>query len=168
MSALVNELLLFSKAGLQSRHVPLANVDIASVIRRAALREPSSGEPFEIEVSGGLTAKAHEEYLLRAIANLLRNAVRYAGSSGPISIAASRAGHSVTIRVADRGPGLPEGELREVFAPFYRPEAARTRETGGAGLGLAIVKTCVEACGGTVEARNREAGGLEVTVSLQA
>ena len=71
------------------------------------------------------------------------------------------------MRVSDHGPGLPESELQEVFAPFYRPEASRTRETGGAGLGLAIVKTCVEACGGTVSARNGPGGGLEVTITLR-
>ena len=167
MSGLVNELLQFSKAGLQPHGAPLTSVDIASIVRRAALREPSPGEPFAIDVPAGLTAMAHEEYLLRAIANLLRNAVRYAGANGPIAIAARREVDKVAIRVADRGPGLPESEWQEVFAPFYRPEASRTRETGGAGLGLAIVKTCVEACGGTVEARNRAGGGLEVTILLR-
>jgi len=58
--------------------------------------------------------------------------------------------------------------LDEVFAPFYRPEAARSRDSGGAGLGLAIVKSCVEACGGTVVCRNRKPSGLEVTISLPA
>jgi two-component system, OmpR family, sensor histidine kinase CpxA len=70
--------------------------------------------------------------------------------------------------VADRGPGLPEQELEQVFTPFYRLDAARTRETGGAGLGLAIVRTCVEACGGTVVCRNGNAGGLEVVIRLNA
>jgi two-component system, OmpR family, sensor histidine kinase CpxA len=168
MSGLVNELLQFSKAGLQSHSAPLAHVDVASVVRRAALRDPSPGEPFSTDVPEGLTAMAHEEYLLRAVSNLLRNALRYAGASGGISVTARREQERVAIRVADHGPGLPEGELEEVFAPFYRPEASRTRETGGAGLGLAIVKTCVEACGGTVEARNRAGGGLEVTISLLA
>jgi two-component system sensor histidine kinase CpxA len=142
-------------------------VDVASVVRRAASREPSP-TAFEIAVPAGLTAMAHEEYLLRALANLLRNAVRYAGSSGAIAVTARREKQQVEIVVADRGPGLPESELEQVFAPFYRPEASRTRETGGAGLGLAIVKTCVEGCGGTVTACNRESGGLQVTIRLSA
>jgi two-component system sensor histidine kinase CpxA len=167
MSGLVNELLQFSKAGLQTGKAPLTVVDVASVVRRAASREPSAAA-FEIAVPAGLSAMAQEEYLLRAVANLLRNAVRYAGSSGPIAVTARREREQVAIAVADRGPGLPESELEEVFAPFYRPEASRTRETGGAGLGLAIVKTCVEGCGGTVAARNREGGGLEVTILLGA
>jgi signal transduction histidine kinase len=47
-----------------------------------------------------------------------------------------------------------------------RPEAARGRNTGGSGLGLAISKRCIEACGGTVTAQNREGGGLEVVIIL--
>jgi two-component system sensor histidine kinase CpxA len=72
----------------------------------------------------------------------------------------------ISIIVADNGPGIPEAELESVFKPFYRPELARQRETGGVGLGLAIVRTCVEACGGTVQCRNRSPKGLEVEIKL--
>jgi two-component system sensor histidine kinase CpxA len=111
---------------------------------------------------------ASESLLVRALSNVLRNAVRYAGPSGPVTVSAQRSDASVEIGIADSGPGLPESELEQVFAPFYRPEASRTRATGGAGLGLAIVKTCVEACGGTVVARNRRPQGLEILMTLPA
>ena len=166
MSGLVNELLQFSKAGLEPNRAPLAAVDVASVVRKAAARETVPEAAFEISIPDGLAAMAVEASLVRAVSNILRNAVRYAGSSGPIVISAKRQQDQVSIAVADSGPGLPEDQLEEVFAPFYRPEASRTRETGGAGLGLAIVKTCVEACQGTVAARNRASGGLEVTIRL--
>ncbi len=73
----------------------------------------------------------------------------------------------IVIRVSDCGPGVPEDQLDAMFDPFYRLEAARERETGGVGLGLAIVKTCVEACEGTVRARNRKPSGLEVEIRLR-
>src|SRR5262249_23567936 len=91
---------------------------------------------------------------------------RYAGEDGPITVTARRQDGRVLLTVADCGPGLPEEALEEVFAPFYRPEAARSRDTGGAGLGLAVVKSCIEGCRGTVVCRNREPSGLEVTISL--
>ncbi len=53
-----------------------------------------------------------------------------------------------------------------IFDPFFRPETARSRETGGTGLGLAIVKSCVEAGGGSVNASNRTSNGLAVTFRL--
>jgi len=168
MSALVNELLLFSKAGLNPATVPLTPVDVASVVHRAVSREAAADAAIDIQVPDGLTVRAYELFVVRAIANVVRNAVRYAGAAGPITIAAERTNSDVEIRIADCGPGLPESELEQVFAPFYRPEQARTRETGGTGLGLAIVKTCIEACGGSVRCRNRKPSGLEVTMRLPA
>lgn len=167
MSGLVNELLSFSKAGLTTDGVPLGTVAVDTLAERAVARESASGATFEVSVPEGLRAVANEAYLLRALSNVLRNAVRYAGSAGPISVTAERDGGQVSIAVADRGPGLPESELEQVFAPFYRPEESRTRETGGAGLGLAIVRTCVEACKGTVVCRNRKPSGLEVVIRLE-
>ena len=102
------------------------------------------------------------------MSNLVRNAVRYAGADGPITISAACDGDSAVIKVVDSGPGLPPEELDRVFTPFYRLDASRTRETGGAGLGLAIVKSCVESSGGTVQCRNREPHGLEVEIRLKA
>jgi two-component system sensor histidine kinase CpxA len=72
------------------------------------------------------------------------------------------------VTVADSGPGLPPDELERIFTPFHRLEASRNREAGGAGLGLAIVKSCVEACGGRVQCRNRKPTGLEVEIRLRS
>ena len=108
------------------------------------------------------------DFLFRSLANLVRNAVRYAGHAGPIQVSASSLGHDVSIRVSDQGPGVPDAEIEEIFKPFYRPEFARQRETGGTGLGLAIVKSCIEACGGIVRCRNRSPQGLEVEIRLPA
>jgi two-component system sensor histidine kinase CpxA len=166
MSGLVNELLSFSKAGLDAGTTALAAVKVAGVAQKAVSREASATGSIEVAVPAELSAMANEALLLRAISNVVRNAIRYAG--GAITISGKRQGPMVEISIADGGPGLPEAELEEVFAPFYRPESARTRETGGAGLGLAIVRTCVEACGGTVSCRNRVEGGLEVTMRLRA
>jgi two-component system sensor histidine kinase CpxA len=166
MSALVNELLSFSKAGMNPDAAPLEAVDLDGVVQRAIARESFPGAAIESRVPAGLAVKANEAYLLRAVCNILRNAVRYAGAAGPIEISAQRHDGQIWLVVADHGPGLPESELDEIFEPFHRPEAARTRESGGAGLGLAIVKSCVEACQGTVECGNRAPNGLAVTIRL--
>jgi two-component system, OmpR family, sensor histidine kinase CpxA len=167
MSGLVNELLSFSKAGMNPEAATVTAVPLALVVQRAIAREAFSGVQVEAHVPPGLMAMANEAHLARALSNLLRNAIRYAGVAGPITIGAKPEGSAVWLTVADCGPGLPEAELEEVFAPFYRPEASRTRESGGAGLGLAIVKSCVELCGGTVKCRNRQPSGLEVAIRLK-
>jgi two-component system sensor histidine kinase CpxA len=70
------------------------------------------------------------------------------------------------MQILDQGPGVPPETLPRLFEPFYRPEAARGRNTGGSGLGLAIVKRCIEACGGTVTARLRQPNGLAIEMLI--
>lgn len=166
MSTLVSELLTFSKAGMQLAEVQWIPVPVAEIARRAVARESVAGTTVVIAVDENLRVMGDPDYLFRSLSNLIRNSVRYAGEFGPIQISAKSEDEGVLITVADNGPGLPEDALDEVFAPFHRPELARTRETGGAGLGLAIVKSCIEACKGTVRCRNRPPHGLIVEIRL--
>jgi two-component system sensor histidine kinase CpxA len=166
MSGLVNELLLFSRAQLNTSSTPLTHVNILETVRRVLGREATEGARVETHVDEHTEVLAHPEYLFRSLANVVRNAIRYAGEYGPIVISAQEKDGMVQISVTDQGPGIPEAELEAVFKPFYRPEDARQRETGGVGLGLAIVRTCIEACGGTVQCRNRSPKGLEVEIKL--
>ncbi|HEY6170508.1 MAG TPA: ATP-binding protein [Verrucomicrobiae bacterium] len=167
MSALVNELLSFSKAGLWQKEFQLQPVELAALARRVVAREADDGAGVRVEIADDLKALAEPELLSRALANLVRNALRHAGDAGPVVIAAAEQGSRVTLSVSDCGPGVPEESLQQIFDPFFRLDASRTRETGGVGLGLAIVKTCVEACQGTVIARNRRPSGLEVAIALK-
>jgi two-component system sensor histidine kinase CpxA len=162
----VNELLLFSRAQLHNTTTPLTRVNVAETVRRVLEREGSEGAQIETHVDEHAEVMAYPEYLFRALANMVRNAIRYAGDCGPIVISAQDTGRTILISVADQGPGIPEAELEAVFKPFYRPEDARQRETGGVGLGLAIVRTCIEACGGAVHCHNRSPKGLEVEIKL--
>ena len=165
MSRLVVELLEFSKAAMQSE-IRLGPVALAPLVTDVIHRE-GGGALVESDVPDALTANAEPKLLARALGNVVRNAVRYAGHAGPILIsAAERPGH-VELVITDTGPGVPPESLARLFDAFYRPDAARTREAGGVGLGLAIVKTCVEACGGAVAARNGASCGLEVILALQ-
>lgn len=165
MSNLVGELLSFSKTGMEQSRKQLVPVNVLEVARQAVARE---GVSADIKVDPGQSVTADPEYLLRSIANLVRNSHRYAGHAGPATIASGRDGSEIVITVSDNGPGLPENEVDRVFTPFYRIETSRNRASGGAGLGLAIVRNCVEACRGTVRCRNRQPSGLEVEIRLPA
>lgn len=166
ISALVNELLAFTKAGLRPRDVELVAVELAPLIQRALAREDAGGR-ISIDVQPVLQAAAEPDLLSRAIANLARNALRY-GGNGAITLTARATGGAVVLTIADEGPGVPPQALPRLGEPFYRPDTARTRETGGHGLGLAIVKSCVEASGGSVAFRNRTPQGFEVEITLAA
>ena len=167
MSGLVNELLSFSKAGLKARDLPLAAVPLPELVAQVVAREAAPGADVRVEVAGGLVVQADPELLARAIGNLLRNALRYAGHAGPVTLRALAEGDHVSVTIADVGPGVPPEALLKLGEPFFRPDAARTREEGGTGLGLAIVRTCAEACRGTVTFRNRQPTGLEAELKLR-
>ncbi len=92
----------------------------------------------------------------RALQNIIDNAVTYAGSA-EVLVAS---GDETVLTVADRGPGLDEHQLDDIFKPFNRGEPSRSRQTGGVGLGLAIARLIVTAHGGSISARNRPGGGL--------
>ena len=167
MSALVNELLQFSRGGIEALDLKLRPVNVSNTVRRVLDREAAEGVDIQTSVDSGLYVVAEPEYLFRALSNVVRNAIRYAGHAGPISISVERESGRILIATADCGPGVPEQHLDAIFAPFYRLDASRNRETGGMGLGLAIVKTCVESCGGVVSCRSRQPSGLVVEMRLQ-
>ena len=167
MSGLVDELLSFSKAGLKARDLPLAAVPLPALFAQVVAREAAPGADVRVEVAEDLEVQADPELLARAVGNLLRNALRYAGHAGPVTLRAVAEGDYVALTIADVGPGVPPEALPKLGEPFFRPDAARTREDGGTGLGLAIVRTCAEACRGTVIFRNRQPTGLEAELKLR-
>ena len=99
----------------------------------------------------------------RAFANLIENACKY-GGGGRVMLRVDA--DNVVVTVDDDGPGIPISELENVFAPFYRVESSRNRETGGTGLGLAVARSAIRGNGGDVTLTNRQTGGLTATVTL--
>lgn len=166
MSALVNELLSFTRAGMQALDIKPVKVNLAATVARVLERESSPEVKTLVAVDEKLHVLADAEYIFRAISNVVRNAIRYAGDAGPIRITAEPEQAFVSLTVADSGPGVPERSLEEIFEPFYRLDPSRNQETGGLGLGLAIVRNCVEACHGTVRCRNRQPSGLQVEIRI--
>ena len=93
--------------------------------------------------------------------------MRYGPSGSAVVVTAGRQDW-IEIAVRDRGPGVPEKDLKLIFEPFYRVDAARDRAGGGEGLGLAIAARAIAVHGGTIEARNVPEGGLEIAMRLPA
>ncbi len=165
MAGLVAELLAFTRAGLLPRAAAQVRVELEPLVARVLGRE-AAADAVAVDLPRGLAVRADADLLARAIGNLLRNALRYAGRDAAITLCAHRVDTGVEIVVEDAGPGVPREALARLGEPFFRPEIARQRETGGAGLGLAIVRACVEACGGSVHFANREPQGLRASLRL--
>jgi signal transduction histidine kinase len=113
---------------------------------------------------------AGDEQLLRsAIENVVRNAVSYTAEATAVEVSLrcqGDEGGQAVISVLDKGAGIPQAALAEIFRPFYRVGDARDRQSGGIGLGLSISHRAVQAHGGTVKASNARSGGLLVEIFL--
>jgi two-component system sensor histidine kinase KdpD len=100
----------------------------------------------------------------QALQNILDNALKFSPPGTALEIRGWVEGQEFRISVADRGPGIAQGEEERIFDKLYRGTAALA--VPGAGLGLAICKGIIQAHGGTIAAKNRPGGGTEVTMTL--
>ena len=118
-----------------------------------------------VVMSGRKTAEAVGDAaaLRRALANLIDNAVKFAGAA---RVRTEVSGDVVSVVVEDEGPGIPSDEIESLFEPFSRGERSRNRQTGGAGLGLAVARQIARAHGGEVTLANRPEGGLTARLTL--
>ncbi len=162
LSRLINNLIettrLEAGVSLVKEAHPLEEV-LGSALERLTRR--LGDRPVKTDLPEDLPLVPVDAILLEQVfANLIENALLHAPGSAPIEISARRAGDSVTVEVADRGPGLPPGDLERVFEKFYHGAP------GGAGLGLAICRAVVEAHGGSISAANREGGGAVFRFTL--
>jgi signal transduction histidine kinase len=101
--------------------------------------------------------------LQRAFGNLVENAVKYATAPEIELVPEPQA---LVVWVRDRGPGIPDNALEDVFLPYFRVEKSRNRNTGGVGLGLTVAQAIVQGHGGEIVLRNSPNGGLEARVAL--
>jgi two-component system, OmpR family, sensor histidine kinase CpxA len=168
MAHMLNELLLFCRSGIQKDVAAPAAVALLELVGKVVAAESNAGD-VTIDIPAEIQVAARATMLARALANLVRNAQRYGGSSGvPTEIVAVQGSGKAKLWVRDRGPGVPASALARLGEPFYRPEVARSRDTGGFGLGLAIVRRCIADCDGEVVFSNRAGGGFQAEITLHS
>ena len=165
---LVNELLVLAnlREAPPYRPKPVPSRELlGDVLRRANDEMRAAGRSVAIEAPGHVpeTLSCDAKYMSRALVNVVRNAVRYAGSK--VAVTVERAGSRTAIHVDDDGPGVPPDQRDRLFEPFTRIDNARNREAGGVGLGLAIVKNVAEWHGGEARISDSPLGGARVSIS---
>ena len=160
LRALIGSFVDFAR-GVPTERGPVAMDDL---VREAAQRLTRDDAPVRLGQlpDGPVIVMGNRLALGRMLANLVGNAQRYAGDA-EISLTVEH--RRAVVRIADRGPGLPDHPER-LFDPFARGEESRNRETGGAGLGLAIAREVAEAHDGHIRAANRDGGGALFSVTL--
>jgi two-component system, OmpR family, phosphate regulon sensor histidine kinase PhoR len=107
--------------------------------------------------------RAQIEQLVR---NLIDNAIKYGDPKAPVTVTLGGSGGQITLRIADKGPGIPSEQLPYLTRRFYRTDPGRSREAGGTGLGLAIVKHIVERHRGQLDIASVMGEGTQVSVRL--
>lgn len=104
--------------------------------------------------------------MVQVLKNLVENAVKYSPPDSSIVIETIRKDGFIQIRILDRGRGLSEQELPQIFDPFFRGSLFQESAVPGVGIGLAVCRGLVEAHGGMLMASNRADGGAVFTVAL--
>jgi len=153
--------------GLESVPLDIAEL-LTNIVSDVGIEAEARGSTVALQTERPLPVKGDPELLRSAMENVIRNAVRYGPPGSKVGIESRRRGTQIEVMVRDSGPGVPEKDLELIFEPFYRVDAARNRAVGGDGLGLAIAARAVGIHGGRIQARNLDAGGLVVQLSLPA
>jgi len=138
-------------------------MDFDSLLNSLCDDAVEAGQDVSLEGETGASVTAQPGAIRRCLTNLIDNAVKYGGYA---RLSARRGESPVIVRVRDGGPGIPESQLGAVFAPFFRLESSRSRETGGTGIGLTIARNIAEKHGGALYLRNHPQGGLEAVLEL--
>lgn len=159
MRGMVEETLQFAHDDSHQEKTRL--LDLVPVLRHLVHEQQVLGRNVSCELPESFPYRCRPLALIRALQNLLNNALTYGGLAH-IRLEVSNSG--VAIYVEDDGPGVPEEWLEKAFEPFSRPD--HSRSAGGAGLGLSIARSSIEAHGGQIRLTNRTTGGLRATISL--
>ncbi|MEV6395301.1 sensor histidine kinase KdpD [Streptomyces sp. NPDC051907] len=143
----------------------IRETDLDEVVPMALVGVPDDSVVLDIPETLPMVA-VDRGLLERAVANIVENAVKYSPDATPVAVSASALGTRVELRVADRGPGVPEEVKDRIFEPFQRyGDAPRG---AGVGLGLAVARGFVEAMGGTLAAEDTPGGGLTMVLTVKA
>lgn len=172
LDELIGQVLDFSRLRGQA-DLPMETIDLVAladhVVETVRPEAEAIDAALRLQAPDRLEVKGNREWLRRALENVLRNAIRHSPPDSEIDICVDRveADHRAAIvRVADRGPGVPDDQLKAIFEPFVRLSRERSESGAGGGVGLAIALTAVKQHGGAIRAENRTAGGLRVTMTL--
>lgn len=174
LNALIGQLLRLSSIESASAPVDIEEFSLSHLLEELlpdlefeALQRSCS---INLEIACDCIVHANSELIYRAVENIARNAIRYTKETSSVDIVLRCEAHEgrrlCVLEISDRGPGLPESELQNIFRPFYRVDNARQRDTGGFGIGLAIAERAIRLHHGQLYATNRSGGGITMVVTL--
>jgi signal transduction histidine kinase len=171
LERLIADLFAYTRLEYLEQTIEEGTVDLGALLRASAdgMQPQAEAKGVAVTVDGPpvpAIVQGDAHLLLRAVGNLLDNALRHTPTGGRIALRWEHTGSGAAFTIADSGPGIATQDLPHLFTPLYRGEMSRNRQTGGAGLGLTIARRILQAHGGTLTAANGTRGGAVFTGTL--
>ena len=173
LSELIGDLLFLARAESPITHVQRQKVDVGELL--GTVREyydamASNGGITLVAAANAepITAELDRSLMLRAVSNLVSNAIVHSLPGGIVTLAAAADGETLRIDVTDTGTGIPAEALPRLFDRFFRVDPSRSKASGGTGLGLAIVQSIMTLHGGSAEIASELGRGTIVTLRIHA
>jgi two-component system phosphate regulon sensor histidine kinase PhoR len=176
MARLIDDLLSLSRIELNAHLKPNTPVDLAPLVRHVAdgLQMLARDRGVEIKLATPaepVVVLGDRDELIRAIENLVENALKYGAAGKRVDVTLARAatpsgGAEAQLKVRDYGPGIAPEHLPRLTERFYRVDVADSRAQGGTGLGLALVKHILNRHGGRVSVESTRGEGAAFTLHL--
>ncbi|KMK76255.1 sensor histidine kinase [Alkalihalobacillus pseudalcaliphilus] len=169
MDQLLSLLAKYNRSYYLSKHISKEKIDLNILIKDIlnGLEYQKQQKKLRAIVKiGPISIHADHFLLYQAIENIISNAIRFSPINGIINITAKEDNNWLSIFIKDQGHGIADSDIEHVLKPLYQSEQSR-KDSSHIGLGLAISKKNIESHGGTIILKNREEGGLEVTLLLR-
>jgi two-component system, OmpR family, heavy metal sensor histidine kinase CusS len=171
LSELIGDLLFLARAESPLTELHRANVNIGALLTtvRDYYEASAAVAGVSLVVNDGarrLDADLDRSLMLRAVSNLVSNAIAHTPPGGTVTMAAANGDAAIRIEVSDTGVGIPSEALPLVFDRFFRVDPSRSRSSGGTGLGLAIVQSILALHGGSAEITSQLGLGTRVTLRM--
>lgn len=171
MSRLILELLDVSRIETGRLEIRREPIEWACFVRDVVHRHHTAVSDRRFHVSVPDDRKivtGDRDRLEQVLGNLLENAVKYSPEGSDVTVTVDDKGDSFVTAVCDRGIGIPDDELAQVFERFHRGRHVSSTNYGGLGLGLYITKQIIERHGGTIWVESKEGQGTTFHFSLPA
>lgn len=172
MNMLVCDMLTLAKSDFAKKEKQsLEPVNVSEILSSVVLAFEApvfeSGKTLESNIEDSLFISGAEKSLERLFYILLDNAVKYSNEGGSIDVFLYETAGRVNVTVRNSGLPIPSEHLPHVFDRFYRPDDARSRQSGGFGLGLSIAKDTVEKHGGRISVESSDEIGTAFNISFK-
>ncbi|MCE7991328.1 MAG: HAMP domain-containing histidine kinase [Roseivirga sp.] len=167
MSHLVETLLESNRLNYGLSSLNKESFDLTDLLSSLVAEQSDTIPGIQFQPRGAVVISADLSLIKMLFRNLINNGLKYsAHQEEPIVIELIERSGEVMISIVDKGMGIPEKDLPQIFEPFYRVEQSRSKNTGGYGLGLSIAHKVVEAHQGKISLKNAESGGIIANVEL--